>query len=271
MVEVFRAGESSSRILLGDDFQICFRMQYAWYYSGYMFESVYGGRFFVLRPLYLAATCSLLVCLRSTGTRTFWEMTSRSVSAFSGTWLVFLVTMHFALGSFVRGRPKIFGTSAEEVVAALVVDLGSGMFIKFGFVLRAEMDLPRTTVTVFGLPRGWHTSRTGTTTVVQLTSAPRCMRALPRGFGYEQFPLCLCSRPCLQTTVSQRSWQRMVQSLASSSFTVTYLCFQERMVQSPEFMKCSYSHPGVDAPVGLQRRTGTRPREPCPQGHRLRN
>ena len=43
VVEVFRARESSSRIFLGDDFQICFRMHYAWYDSGYMFESVYGG------------------------------------------------------------------------------------------------------------------------------------------------------------------------------------------------------------------------------------
>ena len=42
--------------------------------------------------------------------------------------------------------------------------------------------------------------------MVQLTPAPWCMRALPRGFGY-QFPLCLCSSPCLQTTVSQRSCQ----------------------------------------------------------------
>ena len=50
-VEVFRARESSSWILLGDDFQICPRMQYAWYYSGYMFESVYGGGLLVLRPL----------------------------------------------------------------------------------------------------------------------------------------------------------------------------------------------------------------------------
>ena len=43
VVEVFRAGESGSRIFLGDDFQISFRMQFAWYDSGYVFESVYGG------------------------------------------------------------------------------------------------------------------------------------------------------------------------------------------------------------------------------------
>ena len=35
----------------------------------------------------------------------------------------------------LSASPKIFGISVEEVVAALVVDLGSGMFIKFGVVL----------------------------------------------------------------------------------------------------------------------------------------
>ena len=48
------------------------------------------------------------------------------------------------------------------------------------------------------------------------------------------------------TTVSQMPWQCMVQSSASSSFTVTYLCLWETVVQGLESTKRSGIHPGFD-------------------------
>ena len=72
-----------------------------WFDSGYMFTSVYG-------PLYLTATCSLLVCVRSTGARTFWEMTPGLFPHSALPWWVFLVTMYFALSSLVRGQAQDF-------------------------------------------------------------------------------------------------------------------------------------------------------------------
>ena len=151
---------------------------------------------------------------------TMWEI-SRSVSSTADTcscqstapctWLVLLVTMRFALSSLIRRQARHFGRRgcgrARRRPRQWHVHQVWVRFVVLVVLVRMSCRdrLPRRTVTVFGLPRG---------------------------------TLRVCSRPCLLTTVSQRSWQRTVQSLASSSFTPTYLCFQERMVQSPESTKC---------------------------------
>ena len=80
---------------------------------------------------------------------------ARDGSDYDGARLVLLVTMHFALSPLVCRQAHDFRHFGRRVVAALVVDLGSGMLIKFGFVHLLRRDgLRKNFSHVFRAPRG---------------------------------------------------------------------------------------------------------------------
>ena len=98
--------------------------------------------------------------------------------------------------------PRFFGISVEEFVAALVVDLGGYMFTSLGSfcdsggscLLVVARWTSRKQRLLFS---GHHVAHFAFWERPRWYSTHRlhgvwCVRALPCGFDYEQFPLCLC-------------------------------------------------------------------------------